>query len=186
LFVSVNVSSLHLKSHALPARVRRALAETGLSADALCIELSESTLMDNPAEGVGLVIRLREIGVRLAIDDFGNGYASLAYLRQFPVDYVKIDRTFIEGLVSDDGTDATLVAAIVSMAEAIEAVTIAEGVEHERQESALRELGCDLAQGFLYSRPVAADDVIPTVRAISPRHGLRLVTGDGGGGRPAR
>jgi diguanylate cyclase (GGDEF)-like protein len=186
LFVSVNVSSLHLKSHALPARVRRALAETGLRPDALCIELSESTLMENPAEGVGLVIRLREIGVRLAIDDFGNGYASLAYLRQFPVDYVKIDRTFIEGLVAEDGTDATLVGAIVSMADAVEAVTIAEGVEHERQERVLRELGVDLAQGFLYSRPVDADEVIPTVRAISPRHGLRLVTGDGGGGRPAR
>jgi EAL domain-containing protein (putative c-di-GMP-specific phosphodiesterase class I) len=129
---------------------------------------------------------MREIGVRLAIDDFGNGYGSLAYLRQFPVDYVKIDRNFVEGLVADDGPDATLVAAIVSMAEAIDAVTIAEGVEHERQERALRELGCDLAQGFLYSRPVNADEVIPTVRAISPRHGLRLVTGDGGAGRPGR
>ncbi len=152
LFVSVNVSALHLKSTPLPARVRRALAETGLRADALCIELSESTLMDNPAEGVGLVIRLKELGVRLAIDDFGNGYASLAYLKQFPVDYVKIDRSFVDGLVSTDPTDVTLVAAICSMAQALDAVTIAEGVEHESQERALRELGCDLAQGFLYSR----------------------------------
>jgi len=186
LFVSVNVSTLHLKSHALAARVRRALAETGLTPDALCIELAESTLMENPAEGVGLVIRLRELGVRLAIDDFGNGYASLAYLRQFPVDYVKIDRSFIEPLVSDDAADATLVAAIMSMADAIDASAIAEGVEHERQERVLRELGCDLAQGFLYARPVAADEVIATVRAMSPRHGLRLVTGDGGAGRPRR
>jgi EAL domain-containing protein (putative c-di-GMP-specific phosphodiesterase class I) len=186
LFVSVNVSTLHLRSHTLAARVRRVLAETGLTPDALCIEMSESTLMDNPAEGVGLLIRLKEIGVRLAVDDFGNGYSSLAYLKQFPVDYVKIDRSFIDGLVSEDETDATLVAAIVSMAGAIDAVTIAEGVEHERQEYALRALGCDLAQGFLYARPVAADDVIPTVRALSPRHGLRLVTGDGGGGRPKR
>ncbi|HXR54760.1 MAG TPA: EAL domain-containing protein, partial [Acidimicrobiales bacterium] len=77
-------------------------------------------------------------------------------------------------------------AAIVSMAQALDAVTIAEGVEHESQERSLREIGCDLAQGFLYSRPVAADDVIPTIRAISPRHGLRLVTGDGGAGRPGR
>jgi EAL domain-containing protein (putative c-di-GMP-specific phosphodiesterase class I) len=186
LFVSVNVSALHLNSNALPARVRRALAETGLSADALCIELSESTLMDNPAEGVGLVIRLKELGVRLAIDDFGNGYASLAYLKQFPVDYVKIDRSFVDGLTSTSPTDATLVAAICSMAQALDAVSIAEGVEHESQERCLRELGCDLAQGFLYSRPVSADDVIATVRAISPRHGLRLVTGDGGAGRPGR
>ena len=186
LFVSVNVSALHLKSHALPARVRRALAESGLLPDALCIELSEPTLMDNLAEGVALVIRMKELGVRLALDDFGHGYASLAYLKQFPVDYVKIDRHFIEGLASDDPTDATLVSAIVSMARAINAVTIAEGVEHERQEQILRERGCDLAQGFLYSRPVASDEVIPTIRAMSPRHGLRLVTGDGGAGRPAR
>ena len=186
LFVSVNVSALHLKSAALPARVRRALAETGLAPDAMCIELSESTLMDNPAEGVALVIRLKELGVRLAIDDFGNGYASLAYLKQFPVDYVKIDRRFIAGLIGDDPTDETLVAAIVSMAQALDAVTIAEGVEHERQEQSLREIGCDLAQGFLYSRPVTSDDVVPTIRAMSPRHGLRLVTGDGAGGRPRR
>jgi diguanylate cyclase (GGDEF)-like protein len=186
LFVSVNVSRLHLKSAALPARVRRALAETGLAPDAMCIELSESTLMDNPAEGVALVIRMKELGVRLAIDNFGNGYASLAYLKQFPVDYVKIDRHFIEGLIGSDPTDETLVAAIVSMAQALDAVTIAEGVEHERQAQALREIGCDLAQGFLYSRPVTADEVIPTIRAISPRHGLRLVTGDGGAGRPRR
>jgi EAL domain-containing protein (putative c-di-GMP-specific phosphodiesterase class I) len=186
LFVSVNVSTLHLKSAALPARVRRALAETGLAPDAMCIELSESTLMDNPAEGVALVIRLKELGVRLAVDDFGNGYSSLAYLRQFPVDYVKIDRSFIEGLMGSDPTDETLVAAIVAMAQALDTVTIAEGVEHESQERLLRELGCDLAQGFLYSRPVASDDVIPTIRAISPRHGLRLVTGDGGAGRPRR
>ncbi|MGH8997271.1 MAG: putative bifunctional diguanylate cyclase/phosphodiesterase, partial [Acidimicrobiales bacterium] len=186
LFVSVNVSALHLKSTALPARVRRALAETGLTPDALCVELSESTLMENPAEGVALVIRMKELGVRLAIDDFGNGYSSLAYLRQFPVDYVKVDRSFIESLLSDDQTDATLVAAIISMARAVDAVTIAEGVEHERQEQALRDLGCDLAQGFLYSRPVAPDEVIPTIRAITPRHGLRLVTGDGGAGRPRR
>jgi EAL domain-containing protein (putative c-di-GMP-specific phosphodiesterase class I) len=133
---------------------------------------------------VALVIRMKELGVRLAIDNFGNGYASLAYLKQFPVDYVKIDRHFIEGLIGSDPTDETLVAAIVSMAQALDAVTIAEGVEHERQAQALREIGCDLAQGFLYSRPVTADEVIPTIRAMSPRHGLRLVTGDGGAGRP--
>jgi diguanylate cyclase len=186
LFVSVNVSSLHLRSHHLAPRVRRALAETGLDPNGLCIELAEQTLMENPAEGVALVIRLRELGVRLAVDNFGNSYASLAYLRQFPVDYVKVDRHFVEGLSGEDSTDATLVAAIVAMAEAIGAATVAEGVEHERQEQALRELGCDLAQGFLYARPVAPEDVIPTLRALSPRHGLRLVTGDGGGGRPGR
>jgi diguanylate cyclase len=186
LFVSVNVSSLHLRSHNLAPRVRRAIAETGLDPYGLCIELAEQTLMENPAEGVALVIRLRELGVRLAVDNFGNSYASLAYLRQFPVDYVKIDRRFVQGLAGEDSTDATLVAAIIAMAEAVGATTVAEGVEHERQEQILRDLGCDLAQGFLYARPVPPDDVVPTLRALSPRHGLRLVTGDGAGGRPGR
>ncbi len=186
LFVSVNVSALHLKSHTLLARVRRVLAETGLAPDALCLELAESTLMDRPADGVALVVGLRELGVRIAVDDFGHGYGSLASLRQFPVDYVKIDRRLVEPLVDGDAPEATLVAAIVAMARAIDTVTVAEGVEHERQEQVLRELGCDLAQGFLYARPVPDDEVVPTLRAISPRQGLRLVTGDGGAGRPAR
>jgi EAL domain-containing protein (putative c-di-GMP-specific phosphodiesterase class I) len=186
LFVSVNVSALHLKSHNLSARIRRVLAETGLDPDALCVELAEPTLMEQPTEGVALVLGLRDLGVRLAVDDFGNGYSSLAHLRQFPVDYVKIDRRFIEGLVGEDSTEVSLVAAIVAMARDIDAVTVAEGVEHELQERVLRELGCELAQGFFYARPVPGDEVVPTLRAISPRQGLRLVTGDGGAGRPGR
>jgi diguanylate cyclase (GGDEF)-like protein len=186
LFVAVNVSALHLKSHTLLARIRRVLAETGLAPDVLCLELAEPTLMERPAEGVALVLGLRELGVRIAVDDFGHGYGSLAYLRQFPVDYVKIDRRLIEPLVDPDAAEATLVAAIVAMARSVNAVTVAEGVEHERQEQVLRELGCDLAQGFLYARPVHGDEVVPTLRAISPRQGLRLVTGDGGARRPGR
>ncbi len=115
--------ALHLKSAALPARVRRRPGRDRPRPPTRCASSSaESTLMDNPAEGVALVIRLKELGVRLAVDDFGNGYASLAYLKQFPVDYVKIDRRFIEGLIGSDPTDETLVAAIVSMAQALDAV----------------------------------------------------------------
>jgi diguanylate cyclase len=186
LFVSVNVSALHLRSPSLADGVRVALAETGLEPSALCIEVSESTLMEDTALGVALVIRLKQMGVRLAVDDFGRGYGSLAYLKQFPVDYVKVDPQFIEALVVEDGAHETLVGAIVSMASSIGAICVAEGVETERQERALRGIGCELAQGFFYSWPVPADEVMPTVRAFSPRRGLRLVTGDAGGGRPAR
>jgi EAL domain-containing protein (putative c-di-GMP-specific phosphodiesterase class I) len=186
LFVSVNVSALQLKNASLVSKLRGALFEGGLEPGSLCIELAESVLTEHPAEGAAFLLRLKEIGVRVAIDDFGTGYSSLAYLKQFPVDYVKIDHSFVAGLAFPDATDETLVAAIVSMAQSLDVITIAEGVEDELQDATLRALNVDLAQGFLYSRPVPAERVLDTLWALSPRHGLRLVTGDGGGGPPAR
>ena len=182
IFVSVNVSALQLKKASLLPRVRGALAQTDLLPDALCIELTESLLMENPADGTALLIRLKDLGVQLALDDFGTGYSSLAYLRQFPVDYVKIDKSFIDGLARADSSDETLVAAIVSMARALGAVTIAEGVEEPEQEERLRKIGADCAQGFYYARPVSADKVVDTIRELMPNRGLRLVSGDGAGG----
>jgi diguanylate cyclase (GGDEF)-like protein len=186
LFVSVNVSALQLKNASLFSKVRGALSEGGLPPASLCIELAESVLTEHPAEGAMFLLHLKELGVRVAIDDFGTGYSSLAYLKQFPVDYVKIDHSFVAGLAFPDASDETLVAAIVAMAQSLDVVTIAEGVEDEMQDETLRALGVDLAQGFLYSRPVPAERVIDALWALSPRHGLRLVTGDGGGGQPAR
>jgi diguanylate cyclase (GGDEF)-like protein len=186
LFVSVNVSALQLKNASLFSKVRGALSEGGLPPGSLCIELAESVLTEHPAEGAMFLLRLKELGVRVAIDDFGTGYSSLAYLKQFPVDYVKIDHSFVAGLAFPDASDETLVAAIVAMAQSLDVVTIAEGVEDEMQDETLRTLGVDLAQGFLYSRPVPAERVIDALWALSPRHGLRLVTGDGGGGPPTR
>jgi len=186
LFVSVNVSALQLKNASLLSKVRGALAEGGLAPSSLCIELAESVLTEHPADGASFLVLLKELGVRVAIDDFGTGYSSLAYLRQFPVDYVKIHHSFVAGLAYPDAADETLVAAIVAMAQSLDVFTVAEGVEDELQDQTLRALGCDLAQGFWYSRPVPAERVLETVWALSPRHGLRLVTGDGGGGPPGR
>jgi diguanylate cyclase (GGDEF)-like protein len=186
IYISVNVSALQLKKASLLSRVRGALAQTDLTPDALCIELTESLLMENPADGTALLLRLKELGVKLALDDFGTGYSSLAYLRQFPVDYVKIDKSFIDGLATSDSSDETLVAAIVSMARALGAITIAEGVEEPQQEERLRLIGADCAQGFYYSRPVAADRVADTVRDLTPNRGLRLVSGDGVAGLRGR
>jgi diguanylate cyclase (GGDEF)-like protein len=183
LFVSVNVSALQLKKASLLPRVRGALAQTDLMPDALCIELTESLLMENPTDGRALLIRLKELGIRLALDDFGTGYSSLAYLRQFPVDYVKIDKSFIDGLAVANSSDETLVAAIVSMARALGAVTIAEGVEQSQQEERLRSIGADCAQGYLFARPVSGDQVVETIRQLMPNRGLKLLSGDAAASR---
>ena len=119
--------------------------------------------MEDPTGAPEVLGRLKALGVGLAIDDFGTGYSSLAYLRRFPVDIVKIDRAFVDGPRRPDSADATLVAAIVAMAEALGVTTIAEGVESETQAERLLELGCTVAQGYLFSRPMPADDVPATV-----------------------
>ncbi len=186
LYVAVNVSALQLKKASLLPRVRGALAQSGLPTDALCIELTESLLMESPAEGTALLAQLKELGVRLALDDFGTGYSSLAYLQQFPVDYVKIDQSFINGLSRHDSSDETLVAAIVSMARALGATTIAEGVEEAEQEARLLAIGADCAQGYYYARPMPADQVVEAVRALTPHRGLRLVSGDAAASRGVR
>ncbi len=180
LHVSVNMSALQLKRESLFTRIRGVLAHNGLPSEALCIELTESLLMESPADGSALLLRLKELGVRLALDDFGTGYSSLAYLKQFPVDYVKVDKSFVDGLTRQDSSDETLVAAVVSMARAIGAVTVAEGVEVPEQEARLRAIGVEGAQGYLYSRPVPAGQVVDTVRRLTPNRGLRLVNGGAG------
>ena len=131
--MAVNVSARQLRNHGIVGRVQRALFESGLPRGALTLELTESTLMENPTGAPEVLGRLKALGVDLAIDDFGTGYSSLAYLRGFPVDTVKIDRAFVMNVDGPDSADATLVAAIVAMADALGIATIAEGVESETQ-----------------------------------------------------
>ncbi len=171
--MAVNVSARQLRDQNIVARVLRALYETGLPREALTIELTESTLMDDPTEAPELLGQLKSLGIRVAIDDFGTGYSSLAYLRTFPVDIVKIDRAFIMDLDRRDTADGTLVAAIVAMADALGVTTVAEGVETETQADHLIELGCIVAQGYLYSRPVPASTIAETIERVGtrgPRH----------------
>jgi diguanylate cyclase (GGDEF)-like protein len=177
LYMSVNLSARQLRDTELRTRVQRALRANKLPRGSLCLELTESLLMENPAAASSLFDTVRSLGVRLAIDDFGTGYSSLAYLRRFPVDHVKIDRSFVDGLDRDDTSDESLVAAIVAMAGALGVTTLAEGVETEAQAKRLRNLGCDAAQGFLYSRPVtpaAVEDVVERL-GIAHKSKLRLV-----------
>ena len=154
--VSVNVSGRQLVPALVPA-VAGVLAETGFPPELLVLELTESVLVDG-AGTVALLQALRDLGVRLAIDDFGTGYSSLAYLSRLPVDVIKVDRSFV-GDLGGAGDRAELARTIIDMARALGLSTTAEGVENDEQLQQLRELGCDLGQGYLFSRPVPPEQL---------------------------
>ncbi|KAF1050616.1 MAG: putative signaling protein [Stenotrophomonas maltophilia] len=159
LRVSVNLSVHQLRQGNLVTLVRTVLKETGLPPHCLELELTESQLLDNVDSVSATLRQLREMGVKLAIDDFGTGYASLSYLKRFPVDYVKIDKTFIRDL-SERGEDAAITRAVIAMVHGLELKVVAEGVEHEQQLDFLRRHGCDEIQGYLISRPLPAADCV--------------------------
>ena len=158
LLLSVNVSSRNLLSGDLVDAVRDALAAHDWAADELAIELTEGVLLHDDEALQRTLADLRELGVSIVVDDFGTGFSSLGYLHRFPVDTVKIDRSFVERLGAR-GSEAALVAAVVGMADALGLQTIGEGVETAAQRDALAELGCRLAQGFLFSPPVGPGEL---------------------------
>lgn len=154
--VSVNLSVKQLRQGNFVSLVRQVLMETGLPAELLELELTESQLLDNIDNAVSISHQLRALGVKLAIDDFGTGYSSLSYLKRFPVDYVKIDRSFISEL-DQVGDDSAIVRAIIAMVHSLGLKVVAEGVETQAQMDFLKEQGCDEIQGYLISRPVPAE-----------------------------
>ncbi len=156
LSVAVNVSPLQFQQPGWPATISTALRASGLHANQLELEVTESMLMQNPEEAAETLRAIRALGVGIVIDDFGTGYSSLAYLTRFPVDKIKIDRSFVHNLPSDSN-DAAVIDAILAMAQRLGMRVIAEGVEREDQQHYLRRQGCDEVQGFLYSQglPVA-------------------------------
>jgi diguanylate cyclase (GGDEF)-like protein len=151
--VTVNVSGRQLDDPALPSYVTRALAAAGLPAGRLTLEITESVLMRDTDAALATLRALRASGVRLAIDDFGTGYSSLRYLQQFPVDVLKIDKSFVDG-VARGGHDAALARTIVSLADMLALRAVAEGIEHPEQCEWLRGVGCALGQGYLFARPL--------------------------------
>jgi diguanylate cyclase (GGDEF)-like protein len=159
--MSVNVAASQLRDPEFPALLARILAETRLSADQLCLEITESSLIREA--GSGELSRLKALGIDLAMDDFGTGYSSLSYLHHLPVDELKVDRSFINR-VGRAGRDRHLVEAIVGMARALGLTVVAEGVETEEQLEFLGQLGCDLAQGYHFSPAVAADEPLWMIR----------------------
>ena len=154
--VSVNLSVKQLRQGNFVSLVRQVLVETGLPAELLELELTESQLLDDIDNAVSISHQLRALGVKLAIDDFGTGYSSLSYLKRFPVNYVKIDRSFISEL-DQVGEDSAIVRAIIAMVHSLELKVVAEGVETQAQMDFLKEQGCDEIQGYLISRPVPAE-----------------------------
>ncbi len=174
LFVAVNISAKQLYNDDIVEAISDLLAAHGLDSRSLGVELTESTFMQNTEAATGILEKLRRLGVRLAIDDFGTEYSSLAYVKQFPATSLKIDRDFVSNLEKPNNTDDAVVAAIVAMARALGTMTVGEGVETAEQAKRLHELGCDLAQGYLYSRPVEAQ-ALPTIVASLNAPKVRLV-----------
>ena len=154
--VSVNLSPRQVREPNLVETVCAALEESGLDPSLLSLEMTETVLIDDSEDVREALERLAALGVRLELDDFGTGYSSLAYVKRFPIDLLKIDRSFVDGLGRESG-DSAIVEAVISMARALGIGVVAEGVETEEQAALLRELGCPLAQGFLFSRPLDRD-----------------------------
>jgi EAL domain-containing protein (putative c-di-GMP-specific phosphodiesterase class I) len=156
LRLAVNLSPLQLRQENLPAAVAEILRESGLAAHYLELEITENTVMERSRDTMTALTRLEQLGVRLSIDDFGTGYSSLAYLKQFPVHSLKIDRSFVRDITTDSN-DAAIVSAMIAMAKSLGLSVIAEGVETRQQLQFLRTAGCNAYQGYYFSVPLPAN-----------------------------
>jgi len=155
--VAVNVSTRCLLDATFADTVAQALCAAGLPGDMLCIEITENTVMADPERAIEVLRRIRALGVRTAIDDFGTGYSSMAYLKILPVDEIKVDRSFVRDMATDRGNHV-LVESAVDLGHNLGLAVVAEGVEDEPTVAALQALGCDIAQGYHFARPLPADD----------------------------
>ncbi|MYN41386.1 EAL domain-containing protein [Duganella sp. FT109W] len=159
LRIAVNLSARQFRQPGLDAMVARVLAETGCPADRLELEITESVLMERPDSAAQTLQRLSDMGVQLAIDDFGTGYSSLSYLKRFPINALKIDRSFVRDIAAKSAAsndDGAIAAAVIALAHSMGLTVVAEGVETEQQRDFLRQLHCDQAQGFYFSEPMSA------------------------------
>ncbi|MET0293147.1 MAG: EAL domain-containing protein [Steroidobacteraceae bacterium] len=169
-YVSVNISRAELAlGDRLLARIRQSLAQAGLTPDSLQLEVTEREVMRDPEASLSLMNRLRDLGVRLAMDDFGTGTSSLGCLREYPFDVIKIDRSFVNGLAANPDVLA-VIHATITLVENLGKSSVAEGVEEPAQVAVLQSLGCRFAQGYYFSRPAAAEDLMGTmlVRQLAP------------------
>ena len=178
LVMSVNFSTRQFHHAGLIADVARALEKSGLAASGLKVEITESVLMGQKDRAIATTRSLKALGVKLAVDDFGTGYSSLAYLKQFPIDTLKIDRAFIRG-IGHDRSDLAIVRSVVALAGSLQLGVTAEGIETVEQLRALRELGCGHGQGYYLARPASADAVTTLLQAGNSRgcRSLSLVGG---------
>jgi EAL domain-containing protein (putative c-di-GMP-specific phosphodiesterase class I) len=170
LFVSVNLSSKQFIQSDLIQRVTQIIEETKINPEGLKLEITESAVMDNVETATEMLKKLRALGIKLSIDDFGTGYSSLSYLHRFPIDTLKVDRSFVVNM-SEDGENVEIVRTIVSLAQNLGMNVIAEGVETKEQLAALRKLGCENGQGYFFSKPVnatAAENLICDTYTVEP------------------
>ena len=154
--VAVNLSVRGLLDPSLPATVSRLLSAYDLPSDMLTLEITESSVMRDVPRAMPVLERLARSGISLSVDDFGTGYSSLAYLRRLPVSEVKIDKSFVQDMAVDE-SDAAIVETILGLARHLQLRVVAEGVEDERTRDRLASMGCDIAQGYLFSRPISAE-----------------------------
>lgn len=164
--VSVNLSARQFSDGTLERRIARTLQASGISPACLELELTESILMQEVGEAMRMLESLKRLGLSIAVDDFGTGYSSLNYLKRFPIDVLKIDRCFVDGLPVGE-QDAQIARAIIAMAHSLNMTVVAEGVETQAQLDFLREHGCDEVQGFLLGRPMPTDEVAASFKAKS-------------------
>ena len=163
LMMSINVSPRQLVERNFASRLIEIVDGSGVDRDTILLEVTETTVMRDPAHAIALLETLRAQGMHICIDDFGTGYSSLSYLKRLPVETIKIDRSFVDGLGQDE-EDTAIVQAVIGMAESLRLLCVAEGVETAEQVDALRALGCQIAQGFLFGHPISADSLAPFPR----------------------
>jgi diguanylate cyclase (GGDEF)-like protein len=166
LSVAVNLTARQFQQPDLPRKVGQALDEASLAPERLELEVTESSAMENPEAAAAIMRELKGLGVRISIDDFGTGYSSLSHLKRLPFDMLKIDKSFIRDITSD-ADDAAIVSAVVGMAHTLKLRVVAEGVETEEQMRFLMDEGCDRVQGWLFSRPLPADQLPETLSALA-------------------
>jgi EAL domain-containing protein (putative c-di-GMP-specific phosphodiesterase class I) len=160
LTVSVNLSPVQLARPDVMEMIGTTVAETGVDPARMIVELTESALVENTAANLDKLQAIRAGGVRLALDDFGTGFSSLGYLRQFPFDVIKIDRSFVREVDADDGA-AALASSVIRIGKALNLKSLAEGVETVGQADWLAKADCDAAQGYFFARPMPADRLFP-------------------------
>jgi len=157
LFLSVNLSGKHFAHSDLVEHIEKIIQKTGIAPGCLKLEITESAVMENPEKAIAMLKNLKRIGLQISIDDFGTGYSSLSYLHRFPIDTLKVDRSFVSSM--EDGTEnGEIVRTVIALAKTLRLDVVAEGIESIHQLHQLRILGCEYGQGYLFSRPVPTDD----------------------------
>jgi EAL domain-containing protein (putative c-di-GMP-specific phosphodiesterase class I) len=168
--VAVNVSARTLLDHTFPATVAASLVAAGVTADLLCLEITESTIMADPERALAILAELHRMGVRLSVDDFGTGYSSMAYLKVLPVDELKVDRSFVADMTSDPD-DTVLVQSAIDLGHNLGLSVVAEGVEDRDTLAALELAGADIVQGYHLGRPMSPEAIrltLGTARTATP------------------